>query len=89
MESSFTMRVVVSGGVGGTFLFVIVNAAGELWVSMLELCLILFISVLSAAMIARSIPKSSIPNVQDFRRVPDLSAPAFFSVASCGAVMDL
>ena len=29
MESSFTMRVVVSGGVGGTFLFVIVNAAGE------------------------------------------------------------
>ena len=89
MESSFTMRVVVSGGVGGTFLFVIVNAAGELWVSMLELCLILFISVLSAAMIARSIPKSSIPNVQDFRRVPDLSAPAFFSVASCGAVYGL
>ena len=84
--SSLTMRTVVSGGIGGTVLFVIVNATGELWVSMLELALLLVISVSSAAMLARFIPPSSIPRVSDFRRLPDLSAPAFLSVASCGAV---
>ena len=85
-RSSLTMKTVVSGGIGGTVLFVIVNATGELWVSMLELVLLLVISVSSAAMLARFIPTSSIPRVNDFRRLPDLSVPAFLSVASCGAV---
>ena len=85
-DSSLTMKTVVSGGFGGTLLFVIANATGELWVSMLEMCLMLAASVSVAVMLLHGLPKESIPRASEFRRVPDLSLLAFFSVVSCGAV---
>lgn len=81
-----TMLNITLGGVGGTVLFVIANAAGVLWVSLLEMLLLVLCSSCTVFYLSRGIPSENIPDIREFHRVPDLSVPAFFSVASCGVV---
>lgn len=85
-KSSLTMKTVISGGFGGTILFIIANATGELWVSMVEMGLMVVASMAIAFLLSRNLPQESIPRASEFHRVADLSVPAFLSVASCGAV---
>ena len=78
--------VVPAGGLIGTFLYVFVNASGIVWVNLLGVVVMVFVSVGIAACLSARLPEEAILPVERYRHTSTISPKAAFSAACQGIV---
>ena len=81
-----TMRNIVFGGMGGTVCYGVAAGLGPTWAGYSLAALLLIAAVVIAYYLMNIIPPDTIPDVSEFHSSTGVNFPAFFSIASCGAV---